>query len=60
MNGVWFWWGNKKGKDGIAKLWKMMYDRYTNHFKLNNLLWVWGANGVRDIPGDEAYAYKDF
>jgi len=60
MNGVWFWWGNKKGKDGIAKLWQMMYDRYTNYHKLNNLIWVWGANGPRDIPGDEAYAYKDF
>jgi len=60
MNGMWFWWGDKKGKDGIQKLWKMMYDRYTNHFHLNNLLWVWGANGPRDIPGDEAYAYKDF
>ena len=60
MNGVWFWWGNKPGKDGIQKLWKMMYDRFTNHFHLNNLIWVWGANGPRDIPGDEAYAYKDF
>ncbi len=60
MNGVWFWWGNRPGKDGIQKLWKMMYDRYTNHFHLNNLIWVWGANGPRDIPGDEAYAYKDF
>ena len=60
MNGVWFWWGNRKGKEGIQKLWKMMYDRYVNHFHLNNLLWVWGANGPRDIPGDEAYAYKDF
>lgn len=60
MNGVWFWWGNKPGKDGIQKLWKMMYDRYTNHFHLNNLIWVWGANGPRDIPADEAYAYKDF
>ena len=60
MNGIWFWWGNRKGKDGIAKLWKMMYDRYVNHFHLNNLLWVWGANGPRDIPGDEAYPYKDF
>jgi len=60
MNGIWFWWGNKKGKDGIAKLWAMMYDRYVNHFHLNNLLWVWGANGPRDIPGDEAYPYKDF
>lgn len=27
---------------------------------MNNLLWVWGANGPRDIPGDEAYAYKYF
>ncbi len=60
MNGVWFWWGNKKGKDGIVKLWKMMYDRYVNHFHLNNLLWVWGANGPRDIPADEAYPYKEF
>ncbi len=60
MNGVWFWWGNKPGKDGIQKLWKMMYDRYTDHFHLNNLIWVWGANGPRDIPADEAYVYKDF
>jgi mannan endo-1,4-beta-mannosidase len=60
MNGIWFWWGNKRGKDGIQKLWKMMYDRYVNHFHMNNLIWVWGANGPRDIPGDEAYAYKEF
>jgi mannan endo-1,4-beta-mannosidase len=60
MNGVWFWWGNKKGADGIAKLWKMMYDRYTNYHHLNNLVWVWGANGLRDIPFDEAYDYKDY
>ena len=37
-----------------------MYYRYTNHFHLNSLIWVWGANGPRDIPGDEAYAYKDY
>jgi len=60
MNGVWFWWGNKKGENGIVKLWKMMYDRYTNYHHLNNLIWVWGANGLRDIPFDEAYDYKDY
>ena len=60
MNGVWFWWGNKKGKNGITRLWKMMYDRYTNYHHLNNLIWVWGANGMRDIPFDEAYDYKDY
>ncbi|MDN3584866.1 glycosyl hydrolase [Mucilaginibacter flavus] len=58
MNGVWFWWGDKKGENGIIKLWKMMYDRYTNYHHLNNLIWVWGANGLRDIPKDEAYDYK--
>jgi mannan endo-1,4-beta-mannosidase len=60
MNGVWFWWGNKKGENGITRLWKMMYDRYTNYHHLNNLIWVWGANGLRDIPFDEAYDYKDY
>ena len=60
MNGVWFWWGNRKGENGIARLWKMMYDRYTHYHKLNNLIWVWGANGVRDLPEDQAFAYRDF
>jgi mannan endo-1,4-beta-mannosidase len=60
MNGVWFWWGDKKGEEGYQKLWKSMYDRFTNHHKLNNLLWVWNANAPRDIPEDEAFSYKDF
>ncbi|WP_339727661.1 glycosyl hydrolase [Maribacter stanieri] len=60
MNGVWFWWGNKKGQDGFVKLWKQLYDRLVKHHQLNNLIWVWNANGPRDIPGDEAYDYEDF
>lgn len=60
MNGVWFWWGNKKGINGYQKLWKMMYHRYVYHHKLNNLIWVWNANAPRDIPKDEAFPYKDF
>src|SRR5690606_34766856 len=60
MNGVWFWWGDKKGADGYQKLWKMMYERYVNHHKLNNLIWVWNANAPRDIPKDEAFPYRDF
>jgi mannan endo-1,4-beta-mannosidase len=60
MNGVWFWWGNRKGPDGFVKLWKLMYDRFTYYHHLNNLIWVWGANGMRDIPFDEAYEYKDY
>ncbi|MEO1010287.1 MAG: glycosyl hydrolase [Bacteroidota bacterium] len=58
MNGVWFWWGDKKGPDGFPKLWKQLYDRLAHHHKLNNLIWVWNANGPRDIPKDEAFDYK--
>jgi len=57
MNGTWFWWCDKKGENGIQKLWKMMYDRFTNYHKLNNLIWVWNANAPRDKKNDEAYAY---
>ncbi|HEX2393782.1 MAG TPA: glycosyl hydrolase [Bacteroidales bacterium] len=60
MNGVWFWWGDKKGPDGYQKLWKMMFDRFTKVHKLNNLLWVWNANAPRDIPFDQAYSYKEY
>jgi mannan endo-1,4-beta-mannosidase len=60
MNGIWFWWGDKKGEEGYVKLWKLLYDRYVNYHKLNNLIWVWNANAPRDIPKDEAYSYQDY
>jgi len=60
MNGVWFWWGDKKGPEGFQKLWKMMFDRFTKFHKLNNLLWVWNANAPRDIPFDQAYSYSNY
>jgi|SRR5690554_66015 mannan endo-1,4-beta-mannosidase len=60
MNGVWFWWCNKPGENGFKKLWIAMYDYFTGHHELNNLLWVWNANAPRDKPGDEAGPYADF
>jgi mannan endo-1,4-beta-mannosidase len=60
MNGMWFWYGNRPGEKGIQLLWKMMYDRYVNHHKLNNLIWVWNANGPRGWKDDEAYDYHLF
>lgn len=54
MNGGWFWWGKKEGKDGYEKLWRMMYDRLTNFHQLNNLVWVWNANEVKE--GVDSYA----
>ena len=60
MNGVWFWWCRQPGEEGFVRLWKMMYHYFTDHHKLNNLIWVWNTNAPRDIPKDEAYAYKDY
>ena len=44
--GDWFWWG--KGEDNqdrashYKKLWQIMYTRYTDYWKLDNLIWVLG------------------
>ncbi len=57
MNGSWFWWCDKKGEEGIKKLWKLMFRRFTGHHRLRNLIWVWNANAPRDWENDEAYAY---
>lgn len=60
MNGEWFWWGNRPGPEGYQKVWRMMYDRMTNYHHLNNLLWVWNANAVRETPGDRAMRLEDY
>ncbi len=55
FDGHWFWW-SKGGKDNFIRLWQMMYDKFTNEYKLNNLIWVLGYTGdVKDgwYPGDE-------
>jgi mannan endo-1,4-beta-mannosidase len=60
MNGTWFWWGGRKGPDGSMKLYQMMFDRYVNHFHLNNLIWVWGPNSPRLFQKNEAFDYADY
>ncbi|MCM1164445.1 MAG: glycoside hydrolase family 26 protein [Lachnospiraceae bacterium] len=55
FDGQWFWWG-KGGAENFIKLWRLMYDKFTNEYKLNNLIWVLGYSGeVKDgwYPGDE-------
>ena len=44
MNGGWFWWGGRKGKDGSAALYRQLFDRLVNHHKLDNLIWVWNPS----------------
>lgn len=50
----WFWWG-AKGPEPCKALWKLMFNRMTNHHKLNNLIWVWTSQGNDPdwYPGDE-------
>ena len=55
FDGAWFWWG-KGGAENFKKLWRLMYDRYTNEWGLNNLIWNLGYSGdVKDnwYPGDQ-------
>lgn len=53
--GKWFWWGMSEGEDCI-ELWRLIYDRYVNYHKLNNLIWVWTSYGTDKenwYPGDD-------
>ena len=55
FDGKWFWWG-KGGKENFIRLWQLMYDKFTQDYELNNLIWVLGYSGeVRSgwYPGDE-------
>ncbi len=46
MNGKWFWWGGREGKDGYQKLFIMLFDRLVNFHKINNLIWVFNGNEI--------------
>lgn len=50
--GNWFWWG-AKGGEVAGKLWRIMYDRFTNIHHLNNLIWVWNSPVPEMYPGDD-------
>lgn len=58
LDGGWFWWG-KGGAENFVKLWKIMYERYTEYWKLDNLIWVLGYSHMKPevyvqwYPGDE-------
>lgn len=44
FDGQWFWWG-KDGGESFVKLWRMMYDYFTDEYDLTNLIWVLGYDG---------------
>ncbi|MDE7193192.1 MAG: glycoside hydrolase family 26 protein [Oscillospiraceae bacterium] len=51
-DGDWFWWG-AKGAETVKKLFRIMYERYTNIHGLNNLIWVWNSQMPECYPGDD-------
>jgi mannan endo-1,4-beta-mannosidase len=51
MNGNWFWWGGRPGKDGSAALYRQLYDRFVHVYHLNNLIWVWNVNSPSESAG---------
>ncbi|MCH5324630.1 MAG: hypothetical protein J1E39_05380 [Eubacterium sp.] len=51
-SGGWFWWGSA-GVDSYKWLWKLMYERMTDYYELDNLIWVWNAQAADWYPGDE-------
>ncbi|NQT24716.1 glycosyl hydrolase family 26 [candidate division KSB1 bacterium] len=57
MNGKWFWWGGRPGPDGYQKLWRMLYDRFVNFHGLNNLIWVFNCNEVKENVGEYKLFY---
>lgn len=51
--GKWFWWG-AKGPENFKRLWRLMFERYTRHHGLHNLIWVFTSGGDNTwYPGDD-------
>ena len=50
--GTWFWW-SAKGGEAVIRLWKIMFERFTEVHHLDNLIWVWNGTKKECYPGDE-------
>lgn len=51
-SGRWFWWG-ASGPEPYIQLYRLMYDRFTKEYGLNNLIWVWNGQNAAWYPGDD-------
>ncbi|MCM1125539.1 MAG: beta-mannosidase [Lachnospiraceae bacterium] len=51
-SGGWFWWGDCKA-ESYLELYRLMYDKFTNEYGLNNLIWVWNGQSKDWYPGDD-------
>ncbi len=51
-SGGWFWWG-ASGPEAYKQLYILLYDRLTNEYGLDNLIWLWNGQDAEWYPGDE-------
>lgn len=51
-SGGWFWWG-ASGAEAYKQLYVLLYDKLTNEYGLNNLIWLWNGQDAEWYPGDE-------
>lgn len=51
-SGGWFWWG-ASGPEAYKELYILLYDKLTNEYGLNNLIWLWNGQNKEWYPGDE-------
>ena len=51
-DGGWFWWG-ARGPETVKGLWRLMFERYTEVHRLDNLIWVWNSPVPACYPGDD-------
>ncbi len=54
--GAWFWWG-AEGPEACKELYRLLYDKLTNEYGLDNLIWVWTGytypTSAAWYPGDD-------
>jgi len=54
--GAWFWWG-AEGPENCKKLYRLLYDKLTNEYGINNLIWQWTSSTSPSAdewyPGDD-------
>jgi mannan endo-1,4-beta-mannosidase len=51
-SGGWFWWG-ACDSDSYIRLYKLLFERLTEHHDIHNLIWVWNGQHKDWYPGDE-------
>jgi len=55
MNGRWFWWGGQDPRT-FVKVWRQLFDYFTQMKGLHNLIWIYSPNTGRRVmdyyPGD--------